>query len=79
MQGVHSLERILMIIVAEGSERSKSMSEYIKREDVERAVFGHLDPNGIDTDSYIGIDDYTCDIDNPEEVEHVLEHIKTSL
>ena len=29
MQGVHSLERILMIIVAEGSERSKSMSEYI--------------------------------------------------
>ena len=55
------------------------MSEYIKRDDVERAVFGHLDPNGIDTDSYIGIDDYTCDIDNPEEVEHVLEHIKTSL
>ena len=43
------------------------------------AVIHGGDPNGIDTDSYIGIDDYTCDIDNPEEVEQVLEHLKSSL
>lgn len=33
------------------------------------------DPNIIDCNSYVGINDYTCDIDNPEEIEAVLASI----
>lgn len=34
------------------------------------------DPNMIDYTSYVGINDYTCDIDNPEEVDKVIASIK---
>lgn len=34
-------------------------------------IHGEPDPNCIDYDSYIGINDYTCDIDTPDEVEKV--------
>ena len=40
------------------------------------AVIHGGDPNDVDYDSYIGIDDYTCDIDNPEEVDQVLKAIQ---
>lgn len=33
------------------------------------------DPNEIDYDSYVGINDYTCDIDNPEEIETIRQTI----
>lgn len=34
------------------------------------------DPNKIDYNSYVGINDYTCDIDYPSEVDQVLVHIE---
>lgn len=34
------------------------------------------DPNKIDFNSYVGINDYTCDIDYPSEVDQVLVHIE---
>ena len=34
------------------------------------------DPNRIDFDSFVGINDYTCDIDYPSEVDMVMKYVK---